>query len=550
MKAERTVRGDWKPRTKGRGDWICPRHECGNINFGYRDECNLCGENRPKSNFFNIKGRFVRPSDTGGEIGEEASTKSGGLFNAEDWICRCGNINWAKRSACHECGRARIELAPRLGARMADSEGRAIKSELASRAKDKNEEDNGTFDRVHDPVKYTRELMSAADCARVGRGKFARTNPAEVYGEGSMSGMERMNVGDSSLKAKYDEFINRHKSDNDNTNELSRLPGFSKRQRRISDEDEDLGLEAKNEIEIEDEMGDKVVDPNKEHREILARAIKEEQLRDIKYKAEKKAESLGILWYDDNSTCEEYHERHGPVDHEVDASNANYEGSLPQRRTRQKSEQSDSDGDDQAPKHPWDFNIDTSKSRQMAEQNANAEDENPVFNLLDEKERKRLLEKKLEKQMKKIQKQLEKEKQRVDQRKKEKWEKKKTKKENEVLAGLDIGKKLEALAGGSQPEPSGPVLLGEVKVAKDEPEVKKEVKDEPDDEDDDDCDGVPLDETDKVAEVAGLKHHVIPGGLLEPEQRDTVKLNIKMAPRKMIQRGNVKKTFMLKKKKR
>ena len=114
-------------------------------------------------------------------------------------------------------------------------------------------------------------------------------------------------------------------------------------------------------------------------------------------------------------------------------------------------------------------------------------DENPVFNLLDEKERKRLLEKKLEKQMKKIQKQLEKEKQRVDQRKKEKWEKKKTKKENEVLgklfnkqnftenykiffqAGLDIGKKLEALAGGSQPEPSGPVLLGEVKVAKDEP---------------------------------------------------------------------------------
>ena len=54
-KAERTVRGDWKPRQKGRGDWICPRHECGNINFGYRDECNLCSEPRPKSTFFNIK---------------------------------------------------------------------------------------------------------------------------------------------------------------------------------------------------------------------------------------------------------------------------------------------------------------------------------------------------------------------------------------------------------------------------------------------------------------------------------------------------------------
>ena len=110
-----------------------------------------------------------------------------------------------KRSACHECGRARIELAPRLGARMADSEGRAIKSELASRAKDKKDEvaNDVPFDSIRDPVKYTRELMSAADCARVGRGKFARTNPAEVYGEGSMSGMERLTVGDSSLKVNY-----------------------------------------------------------------------------------------------------------------------------------------------------------------------------------------------------------------------------------------------------------------------------------------------------------------------------------------------------------
>ena len=56
-------------------------------------------------------------------------------------------------------------------------------------------------------------------------------------------------------------------------------------------------------------------------------------------------------------------------------------------------------------------------------------DDNPVFNLLDEKERKRLLEKKLEKQMKKIQKQMEKEKQRIETRKREKAEKKKQKQE-------------------------------------------------------------------------------------------------------------------------
>ena len=46
---------------------------------------------------------------------------------------------------------------------------------------------------IQDPVKYTRELMAAADCARVGRGKFAMTNPAEIYGQGSMAGMERHN---------------------------------------------------------------------------------------------------------------------------------------------------------------------------------------------------------------------------------------------------------------------------------------------------------------------------------------------------------------------
>merc|ERR1711953_1230058 len=477
MKAERTVRGDWKPRSKGRGDWICPRHECGNINFGYRDECNLCGENRPKSNFFNIKGRFVRPSDTGGEIGEEASTKSGGLFNAEDWICRCGNINWAKRSACHECGRARIELAPRLGARMADSEGRAIKSELASRAKDKTDRPKEVpFDQIKDPVKYTRELMTAADCARVGRGKFAMTNPAEVYGDGSMAGMERVNpmIGDSSLKARYDEFMTRSRGNDDMGPKGISLPGFHRGYKKggaSSDDDEDLGQEAKREIEIEDEMdGTTEEDPN----------------------AEKKAEEMGILWYDQYSTAEEYAAR-SKRDRELEASNENYTGARLPDRVRRKSSSDEDEETNEQPKHPWDFNIDASRQKLAAEQNAEAEDENPVFNLLDEKERKRLLEKKLEKQMKKIQKQLEKEKLRV--------------------------------------------------------EEKKEVKDEPKSDDDEDVDGVPMEDgEDKVAEKAKFRHPAIPGGLLEPEQRNTVKLALKMQPKKMIQRNNVKKTFTVKKK--
>ena len=82
------------------------------------------------------------------------------------------------------------------------------------------------------------------------------------------------------LQARYDEFINRHKSKN-STSELSHLPGFGKRHRYDSDDEEDLGAQAKKEIEIEDELDGKMEDPNKEQREILARAIKEEQLRSV-----------------------------------------------------------------------------------------------------------------------------------------------------------------------------------------------------------------------------------------------------------------------------
>ena len=119
----------------------------------------------------------MRPSDTGGEIGEEASTKSGGLFSADDWICRCGNINWAKRNACHECGRSRVELAPRLGSRMADSEGKAIKNELLSRAGDED-----------------INQLAPEEFARVGRGKFAKTDPNAIYGGGSMAGSDRLAI--------------------------------------------------------------------------------------------------------------------------------------------------------------------------------------------------------------------------------------------------------------------------------------------------------------------------------------------------------------------
>ena len=184
--------------------------------------------------------------------------------------------------------------------------------------------------------------MTAADCARVGRGKFAMTNPAEVYGDGSMAGMERVNpmIGDSSLKARYDEFMTRSRGNDDMGPKGISLPGFHRGYKKggiSSDDDEDLGQEAKREIEIEDEMdGTAEEDPNAENREVLRRALKEEQLRDLKYKAEKKAEQMGILWYDQYSTAEEYAAR-SKRDRELEASNENYTGARLPDRVRRKS---------------------------------------------------------------------------------------------------------------------------------------------------------------------------------------------------------------------
>ena len=267
----------------------------------------------------------MRPSDTGGEIGEEASTKSGGLFNADDWICRCGNINWAKRNACHECGRSRVELAPRLGARMADSEGKAIKNELLTRAESND---------IAVP-----SVAEVPDIARVGLGRFARTNPTDVYGDGSMAGMERLNpmVGDSTLNARYNSMMSRSRGPN--ADQSFKMPGFARHRRDMDSDEDDFGAQAKREVELEDEARDKVQDPSHEMREALARALKEEELRELKYRAERKAAAMGILFYEDFETAEEAEKR---VKSELEESNRNYTGRrLPERAPRRQDSSSD-----------------------------------------------------------------------------------------------------------------------------------------------------------------------------------------------------------------
>ena len=57
----------------------------------------------------------------------------------------------------------------------------------------------------------------------------------------------------------------------------------------------------------------------------------------MKYKAEKKAEELGLLWYDDYTNAEDYAARM-KRNADVEESNANYTGpTLPSRRERRES---------------------------------------------------------------------------------------------------------------------------------------------------------------------------------------------------------------------
>ncbi|KAM7533307.1 hypothetical protein Aperf_G00000126536 [Anoplocephala perfoliata] len=85
--------------SQSKGDWVCSDSRCGNINFARRDKCYKCG--RPKKG----QGSY----NSGKEVGKEFAEKSRGLFSPGDWECKgCGNVNWARRTACNVCNAPKI----------------------------------------------------------------------------------------------------------------------------------------------------------------------------------------------------------------------------------------------------------------------------------------------------------------------------------------------------------------------------------------------------------------------------------------------------------
>ena len=78
------------------------------------------------------------------------------------------------------------------------------------------------------------------------------------------------------------------------------MPGFhGHRYPGWEEEEEDFGEQAKREIDEEDEiLGKTQIDENTKMRDALTRAQREEELKELKYKAERKAAAMGILWYE------------------------------------------------------------------------------------------------------------------------------------------------------------------------------------------------------------------------------------------------------------
>jgi len=84
------------PPTFKPGDWMC---KCGNHNYGNRVGCNRCQLHR------SVCDAVLSNQSLGNLLGIKNTAVTTGTtnFRAGDWMCRCGNHNYASRMQCKKC---------------------------------------------------------------------------------------------------------------------------------------------------------------------------------------------------------------------------------------------------------------------------------------------------------------------------------------------------------------------------------------------------------------------------------------------------------------
>lgn len=99
------------------GDWVCPTATCRFNNFAKNRSCLKCGALKSgggdggRSHPYDRSGSYNSHSDYGGDYGYGNSGGGGGGFGNNmkkgDWMCTCGELVFASRPACRQCGAAK-----------------------------------------------------------------------------------------------------------------------------------------------------------------------------------------------------------------------------------------------------------------------------------------------------------------------------------------------------------------------------------------------------------------------------------------------------------